>query len=99
MAIRLQKSGLEGVYGHITEYYTNKEGTRAQFPVKWYQEESKEIEIDPKYHGLKSRYDYDISVEKATDLIEKIAYDKLGEELKADNFLPEGDSTGEWVSI
>ena len=97
MAIRLQKPGLENVYGHITEYYSNKIGDRSQFPVKWYLNDSKEVVVDPNIHGLSKMFCLDISAEKGPDKIEKIAYNKIGSILKEDGFLPQSDESGEWM--
>lgn len=103
MAIRLtnttQTSGgaTTELYFHIVEFYRNKEG-KSQFPVKYFLDESKTTEVKIFEGDLKLRYDFDISEEIGSDKIEKIAYDKIGTELKTAGLTVQSDETGTWIN-
>ena len=85
------------LYFHIVEFYRNKEG-KSQFPVKYFLDETKTKEVKIFEGDLKLRYDFDISAEIGSDKIEKIAYDKIGAELKAAGLTVQSDESGAWVN-
>ena len=95
----IQTSGgsTTNLYFHITEFYRNKEG-KAQFPVKYFLDDTKTTEVKIFEGDLKLRYDFDLSEDIGSDKIEKIAYDKIGAELKAAGLTPQSDESGAWVN-
>jgi hypothetical protein len=95
--IQTSEGATTELYFHIVEFYRNKEG-RAQFPVKYFLDETKTKEVKIFEGYLKLRYDFDISAEIGSDKIEKIAYDKIGLELKAAGLTVQSDESGAWVN-
>ena len=106
MAIRLTvakdttKGSASNLYLHITEFYRNKSGESAQFPVQYFKDETKADKVIVDDVDLPSTFTFDISAEvtAGTDKIEKIAYDKIGSALLAAGLAPESDETGSWVA-
>ncbi len=105
MALRvtdsIQTSGgsTTSLYFHITEYYRNKEG-KSQFPVKYFLDDTKTEEVSIFIGDLKMRYDYELTeLEIGSDKIEKLAYDKIAEELKAAGLNVESDESGAWIAV
>ena len=93
-----------GLYFHITEYYRNKEG-KSQFPVKYFFDETTDEEgarqdVSILVGDLKMRYDYELTeLEIGSDKIEKLAYDKIAEELKTAGLNVESDESGSWLAV
>lgn len=106
MAIRLTtaidttKGSATNLYLHVTEFYRNKSGETAQFPVTYYKDETKAEEVIVDHADLPKVFKFDISAEvtAGTDKIEKIAYDKIGASLLAAGLGPESDETASWVA-
>lgn len=98
--IQTSEGAVTGLYFHVTEFYRNKSGESASFPVKYYTDETKATECKIFEGDLKYVYKFDISAEVAagSEKIEKIAYDKIGEALKAAALAPESDESGSWVA-
>lgn len=96
----IQTSGgsTNSLYFHITEFYRNKEG-KSQFPVKYFLDDTKSVEVQIFEGDLKKRYDFELTVEEiGSDKIEKLAYDKIGAELKSKSLTPQSDESGSWVN-
>lgn len=86
------------LYFHITEFYRNKSG-KSQFPVKYFLDDTKAQEVKILEGDLKKVYTFEFTAEEiGSDKIEKLAYDKIGEALKAASLSPESDETGSWVA-
>ena len=106
MAIRLTvaqdttKGSAANLYLHITEFYRNKSGDSAQFPVEYYKDETKAEKVIVDNADLPKVFNFDISTEvtAGTDKIEKIGYDKIGAALLAAGLAPESDETASWVA-
>jgi len=105
MAIRLtdtittSEGSLTNVYFHITQYFRDKDGVNSVFKVQYFTDDTKATECLVFHDELKAQFFVDISSGNVgTDKIEKLAYDKLGADLKAAGLNPESDETGSWVA-
>jgi hypothetical protein len=89
-----------GLYFHVYEYFRDKDGS-AKFPVTYYMDETKASgSVALLWGNIKQRYDYVLTVQEiGSDSIEKLAYDKIGAELKAAGYTVESDETGSWVLV
>ena len=95
--IQTSAGATSSLYFHITEYYRNKEG-KAQFPVSYYTDDTKVTPCQIFEGDLKKVYQLDLSEVVGTAKIEKLAYDKIGADLKAAGLAPQSDETGSWVA-
>lgn len=86
------------LYFHIVEYYRNKSGETAQFPVKYYTDDTKATPCEIFEGDLKKVYNLDLSSVAGTEKIEKLAYDAIGAALKAAGLAPQSDETGSWIN-
>ena len=99
-SIDTTKGATTGLYLHITEFYRSKDGSKAQFPVHYYKDDTKADKVTVDNADLPKTFTFDISTEvtSGTDKIEKVAYDKIGDALKTAGFAPESDETESWVA-
>lgn len=86
------------LYFHIVEYYRNKSGETAQFPVKYYTDDTKATPCEIFEGDLKKVYTLDLSSVAGTEKIEKLAYDAIGAALKVAGLAPQSDETGSWIN-
>lgn len=104
MAIRLttpvqtSKGEISTLYFNITEYYRNKLGNKCQFPVEYYTDDTKTTPCEIFEGDLKKTYLLDLSDMIGTDKIEKLAYDKIGADLKEAGLVPQSDESGNWIN-
>lgn len=96
--IQTSEGATSTLYFHITEYYRNKAGDKAQFPVKYYTDDTKATPCEIFEGDLKKVYTLDLSGVAGTEKIEKLAYDQIGADLKTAGLAPESDETGSWVA-
>ena len=96
--VQTSEGATSTLYFHIVEYYRNKAGDHCQFPVKYYTDDTKSTPCEIFDGDLKMVYNLDLSGVVGTDKIEKLAYDKIGSDLKAAGLAPESDETGSWVA-
>ncbi len=96
--IQTSKGETFTLYFNIVEYYRNKSGNICQFPVAYYTDDTKTIPCEIFEGDLKKTYLLDLSSVVGTDKIEKLAYDKIGAQLKEAGLSPQSDETGSWVN-
>jgi hypothetical protein len=96
--IQTSEGAVTGLYFHVVEFYRNKSGESASFPVKYYTDETKATECKIFEGDLKFVYKFDISATIGTDSIEKAAYNAIVAALKEAGLAPESDESGSWVA-
>ena len=95
--IQTSEGATNGLYFHVLEFFRDKEGN-AEFPVKYFLDETKLKEVKIFEGVLKFRYRFNMSSEIGSSTIAKIAYDKIGAELKAAGLTVQSDESGTWIN-
>ncbi len=100
VSIESDKGTIANAYGVIPEFYRDKSGKNAQFPMEWYEDDTKDVRITPYHKDVLPSYNKDISADVTAGniKIEKSAYDNAGALLLAAGLSPESDETGSWVA-
>lgn len=105
MALRIATAkdstkGLKVPYLHITEYYRNKDGSKAQFPVKYFDDADRDVELTLDEDVFKKVFVFELAPEEiGAEKIEALAYGKIAAELIAAGETVESDESGSWVEV
>lgn len=94
--VQTSKGAVAELYFHVTEFYRNKDGKVSSFPVKYYTDETKEVECKIFEGDLENVFKFDISETIGEKSIEKAAYDSIGSKLKEAGLSPSSDESGSW---